>query len=67
MAREKVIHVGFVGKQLRRLDELCIYVGHVRELGGPETVSETVRFAVQYCHRRFDRAARRASKHKGDK
>jgi hypothetical protein len=66
MAREKVVHVGFVGRELRRLEELQIYVGHARELGGPETVSETVRFAVGYCHRRFDRAARRTNKHKGD-
>lgn len=64
--REKVVHVGFVGRELRRLEELCLYVGYARELGGPETVSETVRFAVAYCHRRFDRAARRSQKNKGD-
>lgn len=66
MPREKVIHVEFVGRELRRLEELQAYVGHARELDAPETVSETVRFAVGYCHRRFDRAARRAAKHKGD-
>lgn len=57
MPKEKVIHVGFVGRELRRLEELQTYLGYVRELEGPETVSETVRFAVRHAWKMFDRAA----------
>lgn len=62
-----VAHVVFPGKEARRLEELRIYLGHVRELDGPVSVSQAVRTAVRHLHRHFRRlsAADRKRQRKG--